>query len=351
MKYIATILLVLMTLAFIGCGVLLWKRRREPGDYSRIIWAVLSWLSAIFSFIFIVRTWLGTTVTDGGYFEPEHIFVPILIQMSFFLYPLEVIRPTISRYKVYSYLFIPLILLVVAGMCAGIEYTPIYTYTDLWQHIGEFNVWFRLLTLTVMLIYCFALFLVPYDWRKSSVDRKFIWAYSCGFCLIGLFNFGLQMSHAYWLLLAHQIAWFSFFVAVTWYELRERLLVPNEIPESEGSCNCDSRDDRLWRQIIFWLDDNEKWRDPNLSMSSLSELLGSNRTYVGEAFKRNAGETFTEYLAKRRIDYVTKMMKANRNADIHELFNYAGYRQRSTAWRNFQKVTGVTPKEFIENLK
>ena len=36
------------------------------------------------------------------------------------------------------------------------------------------------------------------------------------------------------------------------------------------------------------------------------------------------------------------------SADIQELFNYAGYRQRSTAWRNFQKVTGMTPAEFIE---
>ena len=55
-----------------------------------------------------------------------------------------------------------------------VKYTPIYSYTDLWQHIGEFNVWFRLLTLFVMLFYCFSLFLVPYDWRKSSADKKLI---------------------------------------------------------------------------------------------------------------------------------------------------------------------------------
>ena len=44
-------------------------------------------------------------------------------------------------------------------------------------------------------------------------------------------------------------------------------------------------------------------------------------------------------------------MKSDPNTDIHELFNYVGYRQRSTAWRNFHKVTGVTPTEFVENLK
>lgn len=351
MKYIATILLVFMTVTLVISGILLWKRRKEASDYSRIIWAVFSWISAFFTLTFIMRTWQETTTADGAFFEPEHTFVPILMQMTFFLYPLEVIRPTISRAKVYVLLFTPLILLVSVGMCAGIEYTTIYTYADLWQHIREFNVWFRLLTLTVMLFYCFSLFLVPYDWRKSSADKKFIMFYSCGFCLIGLLHFSIQMSHAYWLVLAHQIVWITFFLAVAWYELRERLLVPQTVLEQVESCDGDSTDDSLWKEINLLLDNNDKWRDPNLSLSSLSEQLASNRTYVGEAFKRNARMTFIEYLTKRRIGYVIDALQANPNADIHELLNYVGYRQRSTAWRNFQKITGMTPTEFVDNLK
>ena len=351
MKYIATILLVFMTVTLVISGILLWKRRKESSDYSRIIWAVFSWISAFFTLTFIMRTWQETTTADGAFFEPEHTFVPILMQMTFFLYPLEVIRPTISRAKVYVLLFTPLILLVSVGMCAGIEYTTIYTYADLWQHIGEFNVWFRLLTLTVMLFYCFSLFLVPYDWRKSSADKKFIMFYSCGFCLIGLLHFSIQMSHAYSLVLAHQIVWITFFLAVAWYELRERLLVPQTVLEQVESCDGDSTDDCLWKEINLLLDNNDKWRDPNLSLSSLSEQLASNRTYVGEAFKRNARMTFIEYLTKRRIGYVIDALQANPNADIHELLNHVGYRQRSTAWRNFQKITGMTPTEFVDNLK
>ena len=61
--------------------------------------------------------------------------------------------------------------------------------------------------------------------------------------------------------------------------------------------------------------------------------------------------TFIVYLTKRRIGYVIDALQANPNADIHELLNYVGYRQRSTAWRNFQKITGMTPTEFVDNLK
>lgn len=351
MKYIITVILVFMTIALVTSGVFLWKRRKETGDFSRTIWAVFSWLSSVFTMTFIVRTWLETTTVDGAFFEPEHTFVPILMQMTFFLYPLEVIRPTISKNRVYAFLFVPLLLLVFIGLFAGIEYTPIYTYDDLWQHIGEFNVWFRLFTLVVMLFYCFSLFLVPYDWRKSSADKKLILFYSCCFCLMGLIHFSIQMFHSYWLVLAHQVVWITFFLSVAWYELKERLLVPKAVLASEDSVSSNHTDDGLWEHIVLWLDKNDRWRDPNLSLSTLSEMLESNRTYVGEAFKRNTGMTFLEYLTKRRIDYVTAEMKSDPNTDIHELFNYVGYRQRSTAWRNFHKVTGVTPTEFAENLK
>lgn len=351
MKYIATILLVLMTIAFVVCGFLLWKRRHEPHDYSRTIQALFSWVSAFFTFTFVFRTWTETTTADGTFFKPEHTFVPLLMQMTFFLYPLEVMRPTVSRTLVYALLFSPLLLLVFVGMCAGIVYTPIYSYTDLWMHIGEFNVWFRLFTLTVMLFYCFALFLVPYDWRKSSADKKFIIRYACGFCLIGLLHFSIQMLHAYVLVLLHQVVWFSFFVSITYYELKDRLLIKPSAMQPVASKIPESPDDELWKQIIKLLEDQELWCSPDLSLTNLCEELGCNRTYVGEAFRRNAGQTFVEYITHRRIGYVIEVMRSNPDTDIHQLFTYVGYRQRSTAWRNFHKITGLTPTEFVEKLR
>ena len=60
---------------------------------------------------------------------------------------------------------------------------------------------------------------------------------------------------------------------------------------------------------MFWMDKNEKWRDPNMSLNTLSEILQSNRTYVGDAFKQNTGMTFAKYLSKRRIDYVMTILR------------------------------------------
>lgn len=351
MRNVATIFLVLMTILLITCGILLWRRRGETDDYSRIIQALFSWVSAFFAFTFIFRTWTETTIADSTFFDPEHTFVPILCQVLFFLYPLEIIRPSISRVKIYTLLFTPLLLLVFIGMCTGIEYTTLYTYADLWQHIGEFNVWFRLFALLVMLFYCFSLFLIPYDWRRSSADRRFIFVYAFGFCLIGVLHFTIQITHAYELVLAHQIVWIAFFVAVAHYELSERLPAPKGGDESDEKELTNTESDPLWKLIVVSLETRDLWRSPELSLTLLSERLESNRTYIGEAFKRNTGRTFIEYIAQRRINYVTEVLKSNPNVNIQELFNYVGYRQRSTAWRNFQKVTGLTPTEYIEQLR
>ena len=43
-KSIATLLFVFMTIALLYSGIILWNRRKEVEDYSRIIWAVLSWV-------------------------------------------------------------------------------------------------------------------------------------------------------------------------------------------------------------------------------------------------------------------------------------------------------------------
>ena len=349
MRYIATILLICMILVFVVCGFLLWKRRHEPNDYSRTIQALLSWMSAFFALTFIFRTWDETTTSDGAFFEPEHTFVPLLMQMTFFLYPLEVIRPVVSRVKVYALLFSPLLLLVLMGMCAGIEYTPILTYADLWEHLGEFNVWFRLFTLIVMLFYAFSLFLVPYDWRQSSADRKFIRTYALGFCLIGVLHFTIQFTHAYVLVLLHQVTWMAFFCGVAYYELRERLL-PHPA-DGDATPVCSDDDNGLWHRITDILENQEGWRNPNMNLTLLTEQVFSNRTYVSEAFRRNTGSSFGEYIAHRRIAFVVEEMKLHPDANIQDLFQKAGFRQRTTAWKCFHKIMQMSPSEYLATLK
>lgn len=202
-----------------------------------------------------------------------------------------------------------------------------------------------------MLAYAFALFLVPYDWQKSSADRIFILKYSLGFCSIGLLLFLEFITHARILIILHQLSMLTFFCWVIRYELKERLPVPEddtmEVEEQESYDVID----KLWVKITYLLVEQQGWRNPDLSLQSLSDELSSNRTYIGEAFKKFTGCTFSEYIAKRRIEYVVSELKRNPQRNLQKLFSQAGFRQYSTAYRNFIKIMGVTPSEYLESLK
>ena len=222
MKIITTLLLILMSTGLTACGILFWKRRNEVNDRSRTIQALVSWMMSIVALTFIYRTWAETLVVDESYLEPEHIFMPIFLQLAFFLYPLEVVKPTGNHTQVYAFLYVPLLLLASIGICTGITFTAIPSYDDLWLHIGEINVWLRLLTLVVMLYYCFAFYKIRIDCCKCKADYLFFRNYTVGLCLMGLLYLAVHVTHSHVWMLLLLMAWMAFFFSITYYELKIR---------------------------------------------------------------------------------------------------------------------------------
>lgn len=350
MKLILTIIFALLSCVLVIGGFRLWMRRDERSDYSRYLLAVFSWLTSFTAFIFIFRTLTDNTVVHMQYLDPEHTFVSILMQLTFFFYPLMVMQSIEKPVRTYALLFAPPLVIFLVGLCSGIEYTSLHTFSDIWQNIAKPDVLFRLFAQVVMLAYSFALFFVKYDWQKSSADRKFILKYSLGFCCIGLVLFWGLLTHARLFPLLHQIIFLPFCFWIVWYELVERLPMPADDAVDEVNEPSDAIE-KIWIGITRLMIEQQCWRNPDLSLQSISDELGSNRTYVGEAFKKFTGSTFTEYLTKRRIEYVVSELKKNPHANLQRIFSQAGYRQRSTAYRNFQKIMQVSPTEYLENLK
>lgn len=350
MIYLSAFFLIAMSLILAICGFLLWKHRNETGDRSRTIQALFSWMSSVVSLMFVFRTFNHTTVLDVEYLAPEHIFLSMIFQMCFFLYPLELLKPKKNPIKIYAFLFAPLLFLFLIGMCAGIEYTQIATHAQLKANFFKPDVLFRVASVVMMLFYGFALYLIPYDYRNSSVDRRFLLTYATGYLVIGIMYFSIQFSHMPLLVLLHQLVWVLFFVGITWYELKVRLFDARKQEDTSGHPE-DSHNDLLWEKIQHVLENEGEWRNPDLTLSILASKAFSNRTYIGDAFKRNVGMCFSEYVSKRRIGYVTEQLKADPDSDVKTLFFHAGFRSYSTAWDNFRRVTGMTVSEFVLKQK
>lgn len=226
MLYIASILLLTMAIGLTFCGILLWKRRHQPDDYSRSILSVLCWITAGVAAYLICQIGTGTITTNEELLKPSYTFVPIFMLLGMLIYPLEVIQPTRSKVKICFLVLFPWVMVVLIGLYGGIEYTRIHQYAQLIEHIDEANVLFRLITLIALPFSGLALCVLPYNPHKTSANHQLITWYVLGILLIGLLHLVTQLMLIAWLPLLQLLMLFIYLLTMTYFELRERLCVP-----------------------------------------------------------------------------------------------------------------------------
>lgn len=349
MLYITSAILILTAIGMLVCGAILWREKDKTEDKVRTILSIVGIASAMSTVIFIFHMW-NNSITDNFLFlSAGRLFIPIYFHLALYIYFMELMKPRWSQTKVHIFLFVPLLLLTIIGLGLAFGYTEINSFDSLSEHIHKSDVLFRLFALTLILIYGPVLLLIPYDYEESKADKKFVWAFSAGIFIISLLHCAFQFTINYVLIIIQQFTWMVLFFFITRYELKTRQQKMS-LKEQELKIRDAHSQDPLWEHILHVIETEQEWRNPDLKLSTLSAMVYSNRTYVGNAFKRNTGMGFCEYLSKRRINYVTAELMANPNADIHKLFLSAGFRSMSTAWENFYRVTGMTVSIFLSQI-
>jgi AraC family L-rhamnose operon regulatory protein RhaS len=86
-----------------------------------------------------------------------------------------------------------------------------------------------------------------------------------------------------------------------------------------------------------------------LKIEELAELANMSYRSYTEQFKRRTGKTVTQHLAERRVDYAKRLMLET--DDILFAATEAGFGDLTHFYRVFKKLTGVTPKQFIEGRR
>lgn len=94
---------------------------------------------------------------------------------------------------------------------------------------------------------------------------------------------------------------------------------------------------------------NEKqlFKDKNLSLTAVSEIMGINPQVISNAVNNFTGLTFPNYISRYRIRYVTKILADKTNKDsIMTIFEDAGFYSKASAYRVFQKEVGCSPSQY-----
>lgn len=97
-------------------------------------------------------------------------------------------------------------------------------------------------------------------------------------------------------------------------------------------------------QIIKYIHSN--YREA-ISLKALSSMFNVNTSYLGQLFKTETGELFTNYLNNVRIEKAKKLLTET-NLKVYDISSKVGYTNQSLFFRTFKKQTDVSPEEFRE---
>lgn len=104
----------------------------------------------------------------------------------------------------------------------------------------------------------------------------------------------------------------------------------------------------LYYRVLLVMEKERPFLNPELSMSMLAKAVATNRTYLSTAINRMTGSSFSVWLAEYRVNYVIQQMENGGFDSMDDLYEQAGFGSKTSFYRQFKQITGLTPKQFIK---
>ena len=347
-----------MTVCFICLRYLL-RKRGENWDISRRTLAIGATMCGLMSLWMLV---INLSVVQ------EHITTPILnpglcliflsLHVVMTLYPISVVRPDWLTRRRSFFMFLPIAVLGVLYLLFIGRWTALDTRSDIWKNAFRPDVLLRLTTLFLMVPYCLIVLHLPYNARESSASRFWIVNYCVGLVVLCAVHIVFMLTLAIPLIVLLPVLAAVFYILSTEYEVEDRLRpgklapVPVPLPQREDQPELDTLPEKsLWERICELMDIEQLWRDPNLTLTSMAHSCATNVTYLNHTIREHTQSGFKDLVNRKRVACIEAQLRENPDIDVQQAFFLAGYRSRTTAWRNFKDITGKSPAEYRDSLK
>lgn len=345
------------------CSILVWTQR-QANKKPRIFLAVYYFLSAIIMFIRLLMICQQGVPDNYPVLPSLNLYGGLLFLLLLYLYPVEIVNPGWLTSRKIFLLFLPLIIATLVMYVIPVKFRDLSSITQTWEYITELNVKLRILMLFACIIpYSLILLFTPYNWKKSSVDCKWIRIYTVGVQGI-LLLYILFMLTGSILVSALHLTYIVLFISwVAYQELYLRLIPTLEKYMTEDSSPIVSLPEKsiaiipvqqqpatspLWEKLTLQMNEKELWRDPDLTLETLSNNLYTNRTTLSVLIQQQGYAGYAEFINRRRIEAFVEAVNSNKSINTQQLFYEVGFRSKSTALRNFRLYMGCTPGEYIQ---
>ncbi|HIZ86158.1 MAG TPA: helix-turn-helix domain-containing protein [Candidatus Coprenecus stercoravium] len=124
-----------------------------------------------------------------------------------------------------------------------------------------------------------------------------------------------------------------------------------ETLERVSASGSDQSEVRLFRQLEDLMRSEKIYRNKDLSLDRIAEMLGTNRTYVSKAINNVAGTTYYNYLNIYRIREATRILSEAGDIQMKQLSDDLGYNTLSVFYNAFRSEVGCTPGQYRSKVR
>lgn len=101
------------------------------------------------------------------------------------------------------------------------------------------------------------------------------------------------------------------------------------------------------RERMARIAEEHLYRNPDLTIFTLSRILSTNRTYLTQAFRQYYDCSFAEYINQLRVTEADALMVAKPELTLGEIATQVGYNSATSLYRNYVKFRHHSPKRSL----
>lgn len=302
--------------------------------------------------------------------EPEYRFTEILnvekmlkwypLASIVALFPLASLFPGyLNPFKTLAFL-LPMLLLTTVGICYicfNGYMTPLASYEDVLNSLGHTDVVLRCVIFICSIVTPLFFFLYPFlrhrVYRKMNKMMFLFMGFMLLFvCIYILFT--LDISYFIFNLFGATAVVFALFFFIQ-YLFRENpfsvYVVPDPSVNTISGQLEEAVPEPLFLRISDFFQSDHCYANHDYSLKQLAASLHETELHISAAIKSAGFSSFREYINDMRLQYFRQLALSAPEKNIKELIFLSGFNSRATFYRNFSDKFGMSPTQFIDQLR
>ena len=145
----------------------------------------------------------------------------------------------------------------------------------------------------------------------------------------------------------------AYFVENVSNENESNDIIDLEYKEAETANNLNSQVKEWKTKIINAIESEQLYKNPTLTLMTIATLLNTNQTVISKMINQGFKMNFNDFINNYRIEAVKQLLQngEHKKQTLLGISMDCGFNSKTTFNRCFKKNTGISPKEFIENLQ